>query len=168
MDTFWWVLALDTVLAWLARSRHPCLGALWVQWLCRHSVLIQTQLALPASCLPAAAAGPSREPAVSLLTGFCGRSIISSATPPTSLPPCTASAVQKRVVRAASIHGMARMAAYMACTYKAYLGEGLGPLEGEHAYSSSWEGAYRVVGGGCGGQGGGRACQGALQGAGWG
>lgn len=37
---------------------------------------------------------------------------------------------QKRVVRAASIHGMARMAAYMACTYKAYLGEGLGPLEG--------------------------------------
>ncbi|PSC71770.1 zeaxanthin epoxidase [Micractinium conductrix] len=35
----------------------------------------------------------------------------------------------KRVVRAASIHGMAGMAAYMASTYKAYLGEGLGPLE---------------------------------------
>jgi zeaxanthin epoxidase len=33
------------------------------------------------------------------------------------------------VVRAASIHGMAGMAAYMASTYKAYLGEGLGPLE---------------------------------------
>lgn len=35
----------------------------------------------------------------------------------------------KRVVRAASIHGMAGMAAYMASNYKAYLGEGLGPLE---------------------------------------
>jgi zeaxanthin epoxidase len=35
----------------------------------------------------------------------------------------------QRVVRAASIHGMAGMAAYMASTYKAYLGEGLGPLE---------------------------------------
>lgn len=34
----------------------------------------------------------------------------------------------KRVVRAATIHGMAGMAAYMASTYKAYLGEGLGPL----------------------------------------
>ena len=33
-------------------------------------------------------------------------------------------------MRAASIHGMARMAAIMASTYKAYLGEGLGPLEG--------------------------------------
>lgn len=37
--------------------------------------------------------------------------------------------MMKRVVRAASIHGMAGMAAYMASTYKAYLGEGLGPLE---------------------------------------
>ncbi|KAI7846026.1 hypothetical protein COHA_000563 [Chlorella ohadii] len=37
--------------------------------------------------------------------------------------------MRKRVVRAASIHGMAGMAAYMASTYKAYLGEGLGPLE---------------------------------------
>lgn len=36
---------------------------------------------------------------------------------------------RKRVLRAAAIHGMARMAAYMASTYKAYLGEGLGPLE---------------------------------------
>lgn len=35
----------------------------------------------------------------------------------------------KRVVRAATIHGMAGMAAGMASTYKAYLGEGLGPLE---------------------------------------
>lgn len=36
---------------------------------------------------------------------------------------------RKRVVRAAAIHGMAGMAAFMASTYKAYLGEGLGPLE---------------------------------------
>jgi zeaxanthin epoxidase len=36
---------------------------------------------------------------------------------------------QKRVLRAAAIHGMAGMAAFMASTYKAYLGEGLGPLE---------------------------------------
>ena len=35
----------------------------------------------------------------------------------------------KRVWRAATIHGMAGMAAGMASTYKAYLGEGLGPLE---------------------------------------
>ena len=35
----------------------------------------------------------------------------------------------KRVFRAAAIHGMAGMAAGMASTYKAYLGEGLGPLE---------------------------------------
>jgi zeaxanthin epoxidase len=35
----------------------------------------------------------------------------------------------KRVVRAATIQGMAGMAAGMASTYKAYLGEGLGPLE---------------------------------------
>ena len=35
--------------------------------------------------------------------------------------------MQSRVVRAAAIHGMAGMAAYMASTYKAYLGEGLGP-----------------------------------------
>lgn len=34
----------------------------------------------------------------------------------------------KRFVRASAIHGMARMAAIMASTYKAYLGEGLGPL----------------------------------------
>lgn len=35
----------------------------------------------------------------------------------------------KRLLRASAIHGMARMAAMMASTYKAYLGEGLGPLE---------------------------------------
>lgn len=35
----------------------------------------------------------------------------------------------KRVLRAGAIHGMAGMAAFMASTYKAYLGEGLGPLE---------------------------------------
>ena len=36
---------------------------------------------------------------------------------------------RKRVLRAGAIHGMAGMAAFMASTYKAYLGEGLGPLE---------------------------------------
>lgn len=35
----------------------------------------------------------------------------------------------ERVVRAGAIHGMARMAAIMASTYKPYLGVGLGPLE---------------------------------------
>jgi zeaxanthin epoxidase len=35
---------------------------------------------------------------------------------------------RKRLVRASAIHGMAGMAAFMASTYKAYLGEGLGPL----------------------------------------
>eukprot|EP01023_Acetabularia_acetabulum_P058863 TRINITY_DN700_c1_g2_i1.p1 TRINITY_DN700_c1_g2~~TRINITY_DN700_c1_g2_i1.p1 ORF type:complete len:653 (-),score=93.05 TRINITY_DN700_c1_g2_i1:893-2851(-) len=34
-----------------------------------------------------------------------------------------------RVIRTSVIHGMAGMAAIMASTYKAYLGEGLGPLE---------------------------------------
>ena len=33
-----------------------------------------------------------------------------------------------RRLRVAIIHGMARMAAIMASTYKAYLGVGLGPL----------------------------------------
>lgn len=42
----------------------------------------------------------------------------------------------KRVVRAAAIHGMAGMAAFMASTYKAHLGEGLGPLE--------WIRQYRI------------------------
>lgn len=36
---------------------------------------------------------------------------------------------RKRLLRASAIHGMAGMAAFMASTYKAYLGEGLGPLE---------------------------------------
>ncbi|XP_028764075.1 zeaxanthin epoxidase, chloroplastic [Neltuma alba] len=36
---------------------------------------------------------------------------------------------RERVLRVAIIHGMARMAALMASTYKAYLGVGLGPLE---------------------------------------
>ena len=35
----------------------------------------------------------------------------------------------KRRLRTAAIHGMARSAAIMASTYKAYFGEGLGPLE---------------------------------------
>ncbi len=34
----------------------------------------------------------------------------------------------KRLGRASTIHGLAGMAAIMASTYKAYLGEGLGPL----------------------------------------
>ena len=34
----------------------------------------------------------------------------------------------KRLVRASTIHGLAGSAAIMASTYKAYLGEGLGPL----------------------------------------
>jgi len=34
----------------------------------------------------------------------------------------------KRLVRASAIHGLAGSAAIMASTYKAYLGEGLGPL----------------------------------------
>ena len=42
----------------------------------------------------------------------------------------------KRLVRAAAIHGMAGMAAFMASTYKAHLGEGLGPLE--------WIRQYRI------------------------
>jgi len=36
---------------------------------------------------------------------------------------------RERRLRVAIIHGMARMAALMASTYKAYLGVGLGPLE---------------------------------------
>jgi hypothetical protein len=34
--------------------------------------------------------------------------------------------LQQRLVRASSIHGLAGMAAIMASTYKAYMGEGLG------------------------------------------
>ena len=34
----------------------------------------------------------------------------------------------KRLLRASAIHGLAGSAAIMASTYKAYLGEGLGPL----------------------------------------
>ena len=35
---------------------------------------------------------------------------------------------RKRIMRASTIHGLAGMAAIAASTYKAYLGEGLGPL----------------------------------------
>lgn len=35
---------------------------------------------------------------------------------------------RQRLLRASTIHGLAGMAAIMASTYKAYLGEGLGPL----------------------------------------
>lgn len=44
--------------------------------------------------------------------------------------PINASSYEReRKLRVAIIHGMARMAALMASTYKAYLGVGLGPLE---------------------------------------
>ena len=36
--------------------------------------------------------------------------------------------VRKRLLRVSAVHGLAGMAAIMASTYKAYLGEGLGPL----------------------------------------
>lgn len=50
----------------------------------------------------------------------------------------------KRLMRAAAIHGMAGMAAFMASTYKAYLGEGLGPLSWIQKYKIPHPG--RVVG----------------------
>jgi hypothetical protein len=49
----------------------------------------------------------------------------------TGCPPmcvCLSVCLQKRLVRASAIHGLAGMAAKMATTYKAYLGEGLGPF----------------------------------------
>eukprot|EP00879_Flechtneria_rotunda_P018325 GHRR01019222.1.p1 GENE.GHRR01019222.1~~GHRR01019222.1.p1 ORF type:complete len:467 (+),score=165.34 GHRR01019222.1:176-1576(+) len=51
---------------------------------------------------------------------------------------------QGRIVRAAAIHGMAGFAAIMASTYKAYLGEGLGPLEFIKKYQIPHPG--RVIG----------------------
>jgi len=79
------------------------------------------------------------------LAGLFGGSGVADDAPPSSssssphtTPPTTfafdAEAVLKRyqasrIPRAAAIHGLARMAAVMASTYKAYLGEGLGPLE---------------------------------------
>jgi len=45
------------------------------------------------------------------------------------VPINTFSYERERRLRVAIIHGMARMAALMASTYKAYLGVGLGPLE---------------------------------------
>ena len=35
---------------------------------------------------------------------------------------------RKRILRVSTVHGLAGMAAIAASTYKAYLGEGLGPL----------------------------------------
>jgi len=49
-----------------------------------------------------------------------------------------------RMVRVSAIHGMAGMAAFMASTYKAYLGEGLGPLSFIEDYHIPHPG--RVVG----------------------
>lgn len=37
-----------------------------------------------------------------------------------------------------TIHGMARMAAIMASTYKAYLGEGMGPLSVRNKARPTW------------------------------
>ena len=48
----------------------------------------------------------------------------------------TCDAQAKRLLRASTIHGLAGMAAIMASTYKAHLGEGLGPL--------SWITKFRV------------------------
>lgn len=49
----------------------------------------------------------------------------------------------QRMMRASAIHGMAGMAAFMASTYKAYLGEGFpGPLEqvrGAWGEEGRWE-----------------------------
>lgn len=42
----------------------------------------------------------------------------------------------KRVLRSSAIHGLAGMAAVAASTYKAYMGEGLGPL--------SWITQYKI------------------------
>ena len=43
---------------------------------------------------------------------------------------------RKRVLRSSAIHGLAGMAAVAASTYKAYMGEGLGPL--------SWIQQYKI------------------------
>ncbi|MED6183379.1 hypothetical protein PIB30_037384 [Stylosanthes scabra] len=48
---------------------------------------------------------------------------------PIDIDSCLRSYERERRFRVAIIHGMARMAALMASTYKAYLGVGLGPLE---------------------------------------
>ena len=53
-----------------------------------------------------------------------------SSSSPLDIPAVLRSYERARIPRAAAIHGLARMAAIMASTYKAYLGEGLGPLEG--------------------------------------
>ena len=41
---------------------------------------------------------------------------------------CAQAYARKRIARTSTIHGLAGMAAIAASTYKAYLGEGLGPL----------------------------------------
>ena len=43
--------------------------------------------------------------------------------------PCLQQYQAKRIMHTSTIHGLAGAAAIMASTYKAYLGEGLGPLE---------------------------------------
>lgn len=50
----------------------------------------------------------------------------------------------ERMMRVSTIHGMAGMAAFMAATYKAYLGEGLGPLSWIQKYKIHHPG--RVIG----------------------
>lgn len=52
-----------------------------------------------------------------------------SGGPPLDIPAILRGYERARIPRAAAIHGLARMAAIMASTYKAYLGDGLGPLE---------------------------------------
>ena len=51
---------------------------------------------------------------------------------------------RKRVLRASTIHGLAGMAAIMASTYKAYLGEGLGPLSWIQRFKIPHPGRVRV------------------------
>ena len=62
---------------------------------------------------------------------FCHNSVMQSIVPD-AVDMATRHCVQgyqlKRLPRASTIHGLAGMAAIMASTYKAYLGEGLGPL----------------------------------------
>nr|AKT95177.1 zeaxanthin epoxidase [Haematococcus lacustris] len=55
---------------------------------------------------------------------------------PLAVQQCLRRYQDQRIMRVSAIHGMAGMAAFMASTYKAYLGEGLGPL--------SWLTRYKI------------------------
>ena len=100
------------------------------------------------ACDLADAVAEAREKEAELLrggeSGSGGGSSSSSSSPFSSLSPFSPSSPsppsidiakvlrgyeRQRIPRAAAIHGLARLAAVMASTYKSYLGEGLGPLE---------------------------------------